>query len=82
MSLIHSRSGDFPCNICLVHKDQQSNLQETYLLQTNTSMQEVIKDTKKLKMAKDRNNYLQQFGLQNIQVSLNNNILIYYSSSV
>ncbi len=57
MSLIRGGSGDFPCNICLVHKDQQSDLQETYPLRTNASMQEVIKDAKKLKTAKDRNNY-------------------------
>ncbi|KAK0184650.1 hypothetical protein F5146DRAFT_1006378 [Armillaria mellea] len=67
MSLIHSGSSDFPCNICLILKDQQSNLQETYPLRNNTSMQAVIKDAKKLKTAKDRNNYLQQFGLRDIQ---------------
>ena len=38
-------------------------------------MQEVIKNAKKLKTARDRNNYLQQFGLRDIQVSLNNDIL-------
>ncbi|PBK85255.1 hypothetical protein ARMGADRAFT_942251, partial [Armillaria gallica] len=51
MSLIRGSSSGFSCNICVVYKDKQDEMNEEYRLQTSVWSQELYNETTKLSSA-------------------------------
>ncbi len=70
MSLIQGSSGDYPCNICVVYKDKQHEMNEEYRLRTSAWSQELYDEAKKLSSASSQNEFLKPYGLRFVEVNL------------
>jgi hypothetical protein len=67
MALIRGEKGLYPCPICLVPSDQQSNLSRFHTLRTAVHTQEIYEAGLKLK-ATEREELLKSEGLRNVAV--------------
>jgi hypothetical protein len=68
MALIHGEKGKFPCPICLVRKDQQSDLTTTHKLCIAEDACEICEHGLTL-LAAMHEELLQSYGMQNVAVS-------------
>jgi len=69
MALIHGEKGLYPCPICLVPRDSQSDLTVSHPIHTAEHTQEVYKQGLEL-TAVEREELLKSEGLQNVEVNL------------
>jgi hypothetical protein len=60
--------GKFPCPICLVPLDEQSDLAKVHPLRTSETMQKELNDACGNRLAEDCEHHLKNFGLRNIDV--------------
>lgn len=67
MALIRGEKGLYPCPICLVPRDQQSDLSRSYTLRTAAHTQEFYEAGLKLR-ATEREELLKSKGLRNVAV--------------
>ena len=77
MALIRG-NGDFPCPVCLVAK-QKMNTGAMGTLRTTESMKKVYEEAATIGLVKERNKFLQGYGLRYIKVcnmNLNCNFII------
>lgn len=68
MALIRGSTGNYPCPICLVPHNELSDLTKTYRLRTTVEMAEIHTESQKMN-ATDREKYLKDVGLRDIEVS-------------
>jgi hypothetical protein len=67
MTLIHGLGSKASCPICLIPRDQLTNLSETFEQCTKENMWKIYKDAKELN-AMDKEELLETFGLQEVKV--------------
>jgi len=67
MALIRGEKGHYPCPICLVPRDQQSNLLRFHTLRTAAHTQEIYETGLKL-TAMEREELLKSESLRNVAV--------------
>jgi hypothetical protein len=70
MALIRGVKANYPCPVCLMQKEELSNLSKTYELQTTTSMQGIWSAAQEMN-ATQREQHLREHGLRDIQVAIN-----------
>jgi hypothetical protein len=70
MALIRGTQSLFPCPICLVPNDKQSDLSGTHMLRTAEQTIAHLNVANELPRAADRNTYLQGYGLRDVEVRL------------
>jgi len=69
MALICGEKGHYPCPICLVPRDSQSDLTVSYPVRTAEHTQKIYKQGLEL-TGVEREELLKSEGLQNVEVSL------------
>lgn len=77
MALIRGATGNYPCPICLVPNDEQSDPTKTYPLRTTEDMKEIYDEVQDLS-AVDREKQLKDAGLRDIEVQLNDRLNLWY----
>lgn len=69
MSLNRGTGGHLPCSICLVPKEQLSDISGTWPLRDAVQTQNILKDARAFGRAQERESLLSQYGLRDIDVS-------------
>ena len=69
MALIHGIKANYPCPVCLVPKEELSNLSKTYELQTTTGMQGIWSAVQEMNATQQE--HLWEHELRDIQVAIN-----------
>jgi hypothetical protein len=67
MTLIRGLGSKSPCPICLIPRDQLTNLSETFERRTKENMWKIYEDAKVLN-ATDKEELLKTFGLREVEV--------------
>jgi hypothetical protein len=67
MTLTRGVNGLFPCPVCLVPKDEQSNLMATYPLRTAEDSQEICECANAQKTEADKEKILKTRGIRLIE---------------
>jgi len=70
MALIRGVKANYPCPICLVPKEDLSNLSNTYELRTTAGMQGIWSAAQEMN-ATQREQHLREYGLRDVQVAIN-----------
>ena len=68
MALIQGVKGKFPCPVCLVPTDHQSNLSEDYPLRTAYNTQKIFEEVNRTPLQRDKEVILKSYGLRPVQV--------------
>lgn len=68
MALIRGATGNYPCPICLVPHDELADVTKSFPLRSTESMKEIYQVAQGLNAA-DREVYLKDVGLRNIEVN-------------
>ena len=69
MALIRGIKANYPCPICLVPKEELSNLSKVYELRTTADMQGIWSEAQEMNSTQ-REQHLQEYGLRDIQVAI------------
>jgi hypothetical protein len=69
MALTRGSSSNFPCPICIVHRDQLADHTTTWPLRTATQVQKLVQKARGLTSPQDRETLLSTQGLRDIDVS-------------
>lgn len=69
MALIRGVKANYPCPICLVPKEELSNLSKAYELRTTADMQGIWSEAQEMNSTQ-REQHLQEYGLRDIQVAI------------
>jgi len=70
MALIRGVKANYPCPVCLVPKEELSNLSKTYELRTTAGMQGIWSAAQEMN-ATQREQHLREHGLRDVQVAIN-----------
>ena len=70
MALICGIKANYPCPVCLVPKEELSNLSKMYELRTTTGMQEIWSAVQEMN-ATQQEPHLWEHGLRDVQVAIN-----------
>uniref|UniRef100_A0A8H8CLW5 Uncharacterized protein n=1 Tax=Psilocybe cubensis TaxID=181762 RepID=A0A8H8CLW5_PSICU len=66
MALTRGATSNFPCPVCLVPKENLSNLTTVYPYRTSAEMKHIYTEAQNF-TAKDKENYLKEYGLRNVE---------------
>jgi hypothetical protein len=68
MTLTHGVNGLYPCPVCLVPKNEQSDLMKSHPLCTAEDTQKICEDAKSMRTEADKENILKTRGIWLIEV--------------
>lgn len=71
MALTRGITSNFPCPVCLVPREEQHDVTKTFNLRSTDEMHEIYTLSQDLS-AKDREEYLKDVGLRNVEVRYQN----------
>jgi len=78
MALTRGVKALYPCPVCLVPREELSNVSQSFPLRTTSRMREIWEEGQRLNLG-EREAHLKQFGLRDVQVLLAQFFLMYLS---